>query len=89
VQKPYGLPVDHRTDTCLIDWALWSIALAKNDADFQRLFEPIYRYADETPSRVPLSDWYITTDAKMKGFRARPVVGGIYIKLLPVAQPAR
>jgi hypothetical protein len=89
VQKPYGLPVDHRTDTCLIDWALWSIALAKNDADFQKLFEPIYRYADETPSRVPLSDWYITTDAKMKGFRARPVVGGIYIKLLPVAQPAR
>ena len=89
VQKQYGLPVDHRTDTCLIDWALWSIALAKDDADFQKLFEPIYRYADETPSRVPLSDWFITTDAKMKGFRARPVVGGIYIKLLPVPNPPR
>lgn len=24
VQNRYGLPVDNRTDTCLIDWALWS-----------------------------------------------------------------
>jgi hypothetical protein len=87
VQKPYGLPVDQRTDTSLIDWALWSIALARDDADFQRLFNPIYRYANETPSRVPLSDWFVTTDARMKGFRARPVVGGIYIKLLAQAKP--
>jgi len=34
VQKTYGLPVDNRTDTCLIDWALWSIALARRAADF-------------------------------------------------------
>ncbi len=82
VQKKYGLPVDHRTDTCLIDWALWSIAPARNDADFQALLEPIWRYANETPSRVPLSDWFVTTDAKQKGFQARPVVGGIFIKML-------
>lgn len=30
VQNTYGLPVDNRTDTSLIDWALWSIALARN-----------------------------------------------------------
>lgn len=82
VQKKYGLQVDNRTDTSLIDWALWSIALAKEDADFQCLFEPIYRYANETPSRVPLSDWFYTTDGKQKGFQARPVVGGIFIKML-------
>jgi len=87
VQKPFGLPVDSRTDTCLIDWALWSIALARNDPDFQTLFAPIYRYANETPSRVPLSDWFTTTDAKMKAMQARPVVGGLFIKLL--ADPAR
>jgi len=85
VQKTYGLTVDNRTDTSLIDWALWSIALARNDADFQALFEPIYRYANETPSRVPLSDWYVTTDAKQKGFQARPVVGGIFIRMLAEA----
>ena len=82
VQKPYGLPVDNRTDTSLIDWALWSIAPARNEADFQALFEPIYRYANETPSRVPLSDWFVTTNAKKKGFQARSVVGGIFIKML-------
>ncbi len=82
VQNQYGLPVDSRTDTSLIDWALWSIALARNPADFQALFNPIWRYANETPTRVPLSDWFITTNAKRKGFQARPVVGGIFIKLL-------
>ena len=89
VQKKYGLPVDQRTDTSLIDWALWSIALADKDADFQKLFAPIFNYANETPSRVPLSDWFITTDAKMKGFQARPVVGGIYIKLLQDEVPKK
>ena len=82
VQKKYGLPVDNRTDTSLIDWALWSIAPARNDADFQALLEPIWRYANETPSRVPLSDWFVTTSARMKGFQARPVVGGIFIKMV-------
>ena len=82
VQKAYGLPVDHRTDTSLIDWALWSIAPARRDADFQALLDPIWRYANETPSRVPLSDWFVTTNAKQKGMQARPVVGGIFIKML-------
>ena len=86
VQNPFGLPVDNRTDTSLIDWAVWSIALARNEADFEKLFAPLYRYANETPSRVPLSDWFVTTDAKQKGFQARPVVGGILMKLL--ADPA-
>lgn len=82
VQNKYGLPVDNRTDTSLIDWALWSIAPARRAAEFQALFAPIWRYANETPSRVPLSDWFVTTDGKQKGFQARPVVGGIFIKLL-------
>ena len=82
VQQRYGLPVDNRTDTSLIDWALWSIAPARRDTDFESLLEPIWRYANETPSRVPLSDWFVTTDAKQRGFQARPVVGGIFIRML-------
>ena len=82
VQKKYGLPVDNRTDTSLIDWALWSMAPARSDADFQALLDPIWRYANETPSRVPLSDWFVTGNAKQKGFQARSVVGGIFIKML-------
>jgi hypothetical protein len=82
VQNKYGLPVDNRTDTCLIDWAMWSIAPARHPADFEALVAPLYRYADETPSRVPLSDWFVTTNAHQKGFQARPVVGGLFIRLL-------
>jgi hypothetical protein len=86
VQKPFGLPVDSRTDTCLIDWAVWSIALARSEADFQTLFAPLYRYANETSNRVPLGDWFVTTTGAHKAMQARPVVGGIFMKLL--ADPA-
>ena len=34
VQNKYGLPVDNRTDTSLIDWAMWSIAPARKPEDF-------------------------------------------------------
>ncbi|MCL2117777.1 MAG: DUF4965 domain-containing protein [Planctomycetaceae bacterium] len=82
VQNRYGLPVDSRTDQSLIDWALWSITPARDPKDFETLFNPIYNYVHETPSRVPLSDWFFTTDAKQRGFQARSVVGGVYIKML-------
>jgi hypothetical protein len=82
VQKPYGLPVDNRTDTSLIDWAMWSIAPARQQKDFEALVAPIFRYAHETPSRVPLSDWFVTTTGKQQGFQARPVVGGIFVRML-------
>ena len=82
VQNKYGLPVDNRTPTCLIDWAMWSIAPARNPKDFEALVEPMFRYVNETPSRAPLPDWFVTTNARKKGFQARSVVGGIFIKLL-------
>lgn len=82
VQKKYGLPVDNRTPTSLIDWAVWSIAPARSERDFHALIEPIFNYANETPSRVPLSDWFVTTDGRKQGFQARPVVGGLFVRLL-------
>ena len=82
VQNQFGLPCDNRTPTSLLDWEVWCACLARNKADFQAMIDPLYRMANETTSRVPLTDWFDTLKGTNKFFRARSVVGGIYMKIL-------
>jgi hypothetical protein len=82
VMAPYGLPLDNRERYSKNDWITWTATLADNLKDFRAIFDPVFKYADKTPNRVPLSDWYITDNAQMVGFQARSVVGGFYIKML-------
>jgi hypothetical protein len=78
----FGLPLDDRSAYTKLDWEVWTATLADNGKDFDRILGSIGRFINQSPSRVPLTDWYWTTDAKQVGFQARSVVGGVYIPLL-------
>jgi len=81
-QNQFGLPLDNRRDYTKLDWILWTATLAENQDDFQTIVAPAWQFANESQSRVPLTDWYDTKTAKQQGFQARSVVGGLFIKLL-------
>ena len=51
-------------------------------ASFNALIDPVYKWVNETTSRVPMTDWYDTVTGKQVGFQARSVVGGLFIKAL-------
>jgi hypothetical protein len=85
----YGLPLDGRADYTKLDWELWTATLADTTDQFKTLMMPIAKWVNETPSRVPLTDWYDTKDGKQVGFQARSVVGGVYIKALSDEQLAK
>ena len=78
----YGLPLDSRSSYTKSDWEMWTAALARNNIYFLRLSDLVWKYVNETPSRVPLSDWYFTDGSgSMVAFRARSVVGGHWMKV--------
>ena len=81
-QNKYGLLLDSRAQYTKSDWIIWTACMSPDDATFQKFIDPLYTYANETTSRVPISDWHDTNTAKMMNFKARSVVGGYYMKLL-------
>lgn len=81
-QNEYGLPLDSRSDYTKLDWVLWTATLTQKREDFDALMMPVHKFLSATPQRTPMTDWYFTSTAVKVGFDARPVVGGVFLKLL-------
>jgi hypothetical protein len=80
--NPFGLPLDSRKSYTKIDWEFWTATMANKHEQFQAIVDACAKWANETPDRVPLSDWYDTVNAHKCGFQARSVVGGLFIPFL-------
>jgi hypothetical protein len=77
-KQAYGFPLDSRHTYTKADWELWTAAGVADPALRQALVDTVYHFADATPSRVPLTDWYDTVAGTQNGFQARPVIGGLF-----------
>lgn len=78
----YGVPLDNRQTYTKTDWIIWTATMAPDKATFEEFVLPVYKFMDETEKRVPMSDWTWTDKPAHRGFVARSVVGGYWIKML-------
>lgn len=77
----FGLPLDNRDPMTKTDWEVWTATLTETPEDFEMFIDPIYAYYGQTTNRISMTDWY--NDRPDSGwFRARPVIGGVYMKML-------
>lgn len=78
----YGMPLDSRADYTKSDWLVWTASMASSDKVFADYIAPLWKAYNESPSRVPMSDWYDTVSGKWVSFRHRTVQGGLFMKML-------
>lgn len=78
----YGVPLDSRKDYTKVDWLMWSTCIYDDKDYFDKVSESIVNMINETTDRVPFTDWYYTSYASHIRFKARSVLGGIFIKLI-------
>ena len=78
----YGMPLDSRADYTKSDWLVWTASMASSDEVFAEYIAPLWKAYNETPSRVPLSDWYDTVSGRWVSFRHRTVQGGLFMRVL-------
>ena len=81
-QNTYGLPLDSRKEYTKSDWIMWTAAMTSDIDTFQKFIDPLYKYVNETTTRVPISDWHHTDSGEWVGFKARSVIGGYWMQVL-------
>ena len=80
--RPYGIPLDSRSDYTKTDWEMWTTVLFDDKDYTDAVIGRMHDFLCESPDRVPFSDWVFTTHPRVRGFQARSVQGGLFINLL-------
>jgi hypothetical protein len=88
-QEPFGLALDNRKTITKLDWEFWTATLASDPQIFAGVARQAVHWADQSPSRVPLTDYFDTLDGRQIHFQARSVVGGIFVKALAAREAQR
>ncbi len=78
----YGVPLDSRSDYTKLDWFMWSACITDDEEYFKKVTECIVNMINETPDRVPLTDWYYSSTGAHIAFQNRSVVGGVFIPMI-------
>ncbi|MFV0504167.1 MAG: glutaminase domain-containing protein [Lachnospirales bacterium] len=75
----YGVPLDSRCDYTKTDWILWAASFSNTKDELNKFIKPIYKFLEETPNRVPFSDWIDTKTGGFMHFKNRTVQGGLFM----------
>ena len=87
----FGLPLDGRKHKApedrmaywsKTDWAFWTACLTGKREDFEAITAPIYAFFNQATCRVGLTDLYFTDKPDTARMHSRPVIGGIFLKML-------
>ena len=78
----YGVPLDSRSTYTKLDWMAWTTVLTNDRKYCDAVYASIRRMIEETPDRVPITDWYFTDTSRQRGFQNRSVLGGFFINLM-------
>jgi len=78
----FGMPLDNRADYTKSDWLVWCASLMDTKEEFVKMIAPLFIAYHNSPSRVPMTDWYDTKTAKICGFQNRTVQGGLFLRLM-------
>lgn len=81
-QHKYGLPLDSRDLQTKSDWIMWTASMAPDNDTFFKFSDLHWKYINETPSRIPLSDYYTVDNGVSCNFSGRSVIAGLWMKQL-------
>jgi hypothetical protein len=77
----YGVPLDSRAEYTKSDWMMWAAAMDVQGQNVEMFARCILDFLENSPDRVPFSDWYQTVSGRQQGFQNRTVQGGIFMPL--------